>query len=111
MFRSARNRVSRARVPRVPTWVCCSNPVFRTPFTVPVAVGVRIATAGKRRSPRVLAAPVERYRGRDGMLHGFTSAPGFAAGLFQLKVPLRGTVGVVNEHQTGIVLESGGLPL
>jgi len=43
------------------------------------------------------------------MLHFPAGAPGFEMRGFQLEIPLRGTVGVVDQHKVGIVLQAFGL--
>src|SRR5580700_8112952 len=53
-----------------------------------------------------LRPPVQRYRPGHGMHHRRTCSPRLQQARFQPEIPLSGSVRIVNQHQTGIVLQS-----
>jgi hypothetical protein len=60
-------------------------------------------------STSALASPLQCNRACHGMLHFCAGAFGFQVCGFQLEIPFGGAVGVVDQHQVGIVLQAFGL--
>src|SRR5579864_7086861 len=59
--------------------------------------------------PSGSTSPFQRNRACHGMPHRLAGALGVEVCGFELEVPLSGEVGVVDQHQMGIMLESFGL--
>src|SRR5262249_745114 len=57
-----------------------------------------------------LAAPAQRSWSFDGMLHRQACALRGQIRRFESEIPLREAIGIVNQHQTGGMFESFGLP-
>src|SRR5215469_12829966 len=72
--------------------------------------GSSMANEG-RRLLWALTAPLQRNRPGQRMLHRFACTFGFKVCSFQLEIPFRGTVGVVDQHQVRIMLQAFGLKL
>src|SRR5438105_6866483 len=53
-----------------------------------------------------LAAPLQRDRPAHGMLHRLATAARIEAGLLEREVPFGGAVGVVNQHEIGVIAQA-----
>lgn len=71
--------------------------------------GARAAFAQAGPRHRISAFPLERDRTLHGVLHFATVALGFEVGSLQLKIPFSGPVGIVDEHEMRVVLQTFSL--